>query len=74
MLGISAGLFAVLAGPIGVAQAVELAVPRRAARWREARPLRALWRVLVVLFKAFAAITVVSGVVSLGTYLDGLTD
>ncbi|MEU4584656.1 hypothetical protein AB0F92_21580 [Kitasatospora aureofaciens] len=72
VLGISAGLFAVLAGPIGVAQAVELAVPRRAARWREARPLRALWRVLVVLFKAFAAITVVSGVVSLGTYL--LTD
>ncbi|MFH8387422.1 hypothetical protein ACH4E7_42080 [Kitasatospora sp. NPDC018058] len=60
------------AGAAHVAQAVELAAPRRPSRRREGRPLRALWRVLVVLFKALAAIAVVSGVVSLGTYL--LTD
>ncbi|WBP85129.1 hypothetical protein [Kitasatospora cathayae] len=36
VLGISAGLFALVAGPVGVAQAVEMAAPRHAARWREA--------------------------------------
>ncbi|MFH8387318.1 hypothetical protein ACH4E7_41505 [Kitasatospora sp. NPDC018058] len=56
---ISAGLPTVLAGPVGVAQAVELVAPRRAARWREGRLLRALWRVVVGLFKILAALAVV---------------
>jgi hypothetical protein len=72
VFGISAGLSAVLAGSVGVAQAVELAAPLRAARWREGRLLRGLWRVVVALFKALAPIAAVSGVISLATYL--LTD
>ncbi|MGW3044303.1 hypothetical protein ACWC9T_30615 [Kitasatospora sp. NPDC001159] len=69
VLGISAGLFAVLAGPVGVAQAVEMAAPRQAARWREGRLPRALWRVAVVLFKGLAALAVTSGAISLLAYL-----
>ncbi|MEV7775699.1 hypothetical protein [Kitasatospora sp. NPDC086791] len=65
VLGISAGLFAVVAGPVGLAQAVELAAPRRAARWRGGRLPRASWRVAVGLFKALAALAVVSGLTSL---------
>jgi hypothetical protein len=72
VFGISAGLSAVLAGLVGVAQAVELAAPLQAARWREGRLLRGLWRVVVALFKALAPIAAVSGVISLATYL--LTD
>ncbi|MFH8386549.1 hypothetical protein ACH4E7_37425 [Kitasatospora sp. NPDC018058] len=72
VLGISAGLFAVVAGPVGVAMAVEMAAPRQAARWREGRVPRALWRVAVTLFKALAALVVVSGSISLMTSL--LTD
>ncbi|MFJ9845944.1 hypothetical protein ACIRYZ_36985 [Kitasatospora sp. NPDC101155] len=69
VLGISTGLFAAVAGPIGVAQAIEMVAPRRAARWREGRLLRALRRAAVALFKALAVIAVVSGVISLATYL-----
>ncbi|MET8627254.1 hypothetical protein ABZW30_26445 [Kitasatospora sp. NPDC004669] len=72
VLGIAVGLFGTVAGPVGIAQAVELAAPRRAARRREGRLLRGVWRVLVVLFKSLAAVAVVSGLISLATYL--LTD
>lgn len=69
MLGISAGLFAAVAGPIGVAQAVEMVAPRTAARWREARPLRVLWRVVVGMLKALAALAAISGLTSLAAYV-----
>ncbi|MFF2080828.1 hypothetical protein ACFVXG_39430 [Kitasatospora sp. NPDC058162] len=69
VLGSSVGLFALLAGPVGIAQAVGLAAPRHTARWRERRLPRTLWRVAVVLFKGLAALAAVSGLISLVTYL-----
>ncbi|MFE5585525.1 hypothetical protein [Kitasatospora sp. NPDC056531] len=72
VLGIAVGLSGAFAGPVGIAQAVAIAAPRRAARWREARLLRTVWRVLTPLFKALGVLALVSGLISLATYL--LTD
>ncbi|MFI8456057.1 hypothetical protein [Kitasatospora sp. NPDC085464] len=69
VLGVSVGLFAVVAGPVGIAQAVALVAPRWAARLREGRPCRTLWRVTVGLFKGLALLAVVSGSVSVMVHL-----
>ncbi|MEE1783651.1 hypothetical protein PUR71_12145 [Streptomyces sp. SP17BM10] len=65
VLGTCFGLFTVIAGGLGLAQAVRIAAPGRAARRREAFPGRAVGWVVAVLL----VLTAASGLTSLVAYL-----